>query len=118
MALTARLYRVDRQLGLDVRLDETERERVRDDPPADVSVDWSAWVFEWDADALENGRHEFLGLFVARQDLVADDDIDALDRPPLPRVDVPELRLTDARISSVIRHARDVLPATPIGRTA
>ncbi len=118
MALTARLYRVDRQLGLDVRLDEAGRERVRDDPPAEPAADWSAWVFEWDAAALEHDRHEFLGLFLARLDLVTDSEVDALDRLPLPCVDVPELGLTNARISAVVRQLRDELLATPVGRTA
>lgn len=108
MALIASLYRADRALGLDVRLSE-DRERVRDDPPAGSGADWSAWVFEWDADALEEGRREFLGLFLARLDRITDAEILALDRLSLPRVNVPDLGLADAPISAVIRQARDAL---------
>lgn len=113
MALSASLYRVDCQLGLDVRLGE-QRERVRDDPPADSPIDWSAWVFEWDADALDEGRREFLGLFVARLDRVTDKEIDALDHLPLACVDVPDLRLINVPVSTVVRRARDSLLARQI----
>ena len=117
MALTASLYRVDRALGLDVRLGE-DRERVRDDPPGGSRVDWSAWVFEWDADALQEGRHEILGLFLARLDRVTDAEILALDRLSLPRVTVPDLGLIDASVSTVIRRARDAFVGGAASRSA
>ncbi len=117
MALTASLYRSDRALGLDVHVGQ-DRERVRDDPPNGSRADWSAWVFEWDADALEDGRHDFLGLFLARLDRVTDAEIVALDRLALPHVTVPDLVLTDASISTVVRHARDALIGSATSRSA
>ncbi|HZO27510.1 MAG TPA: hypothetical protein VFH48_16140 [Chloroflexota bacterium] len=105
MAVTARLFDFDGQLGVDLHLDEA-RERVRDDPPAPIRPE-SPWIFEWDAAALdERGQHEFLGLFTSRLVDVTDTDIDDLDTLPLPRVDYPPAGLRDASLSDLVRWAR------------
>ena len=105
MAVIASLFDFDGQLGIDVYLDGV-RERVRDDPPVPIRTD-SPWIFEWDAEALEeHGRHEFLSLFTTNLSAVTDADIDELDRLPLPPIDYPPAGLHDARISSLVRWAR------------
>jgi hypothetical protein len=110
MAVTATLFDFDGQLGIDLHLEEA-RERVRDDPPVPIRAA-SPWIFEWDAEALdERGQHEFLGLFTSRLSDVTDADLDELDTLPLPRIDYPPAGLRDARISSLVRWARGRLLA-------
>src|SRR4051812_18123331 len=105
MAVTVTLFDYDGQLGIDLYLDQI-RERVRDDPPGSFSP-VSPWIFEWDAEALdERDEHEFLSLFTPSLADLSDDDIDELDRLPLPQVDYPPAGLRDVRISDLIRWAR------------
>jgi hypothetical protein len=108
MAVTATLFDFDGQLGIDLYMAEA-RERVRDDPPAPVRVR-SPWIFEWDAEVLdEHGRYELLGVFTSRLSAVTDADIEELDTLPLPRIDYPPAGLHDVPVSSLVRWARDRL---------
>jgi hypothetical protein len=110
MAVAATLFDFDGQLGVDLHLDEA-RERVRDDPPVGLRVA-SPWIFEWDAEALdERGQYEFLGLFTSRLSAITDADIDELDTVPIPLIDYPPAGLHSAPISDLVRWARGRLLA-------
>ena len=103
MAVTARVFDFDGQLGIDLEL---ERERVGDDPPVALRPS-SPWWFEWDAEALdERGEYVFLGLFTSRLADVTDADIDELDGLALPLVDYAPAGLHHAPISDLVRWAR------------
>jgi hypothetical protein len=79
---------------------------VRDDPPGS-SESISRWIFEWDAEALdERGEHRFVGLFTHRLADITDHDIDALDALSLPLVDYPPAGLREVRVSDIVRWAR------------
>ena len=108
MAVMATIFDFDGQLGIDLYLDEP-RERMRDDPPVPVRPA-SPWIFEWDAEALdERGEYELLGLFTHQLAEITDADIDDLDTLSLPRVEYPPAGLRDAPISDLVRWARSRL---------
>jgi hypothetical protein len=111
MAVMVQVFDFDGQLGIDLHLD-AGRERVRDDPPVPVGST-SPWIFEWDAEELdERGEHRFMGLFTHRLADVTDGDIDELDALSLPRVDYPPAGLHDARVSDIVRWARSRAQST------
>lgn len=62
--------------------------------------------FNYDDDSLMRGQPELLGLEVLHIGLMTDAWLRELDKLDLPRVDVPEIGLYDARLSAVLRWAR------------
>ena len=113
MAVTASVFDFDGQLGIDLYLGEA-LERVGDLPPRPIRPN-SPWLFEWDAEALdERGEYIFLSLFTPYLTRVTDDDITELDGLGLPLVDYPPAGLRDARISDLVRWARARLLARSV----
>ena len=106
MAVDADLMLEGGHLDLQLHLDEP-RERISDDPPElpDFAPGSTTWLY-YDGAALERGEHEFLGIEVSDVAKLSDQDIAAIERLHLPRVNVPQAGLLDASIVDVLRWAR------------
>ncbi len=105
MAVKADVFYSDGYFALDLYPDE-ERVRVNDLPPvAEFDPRSPLWFF-WDADALERGQQEFVGLTVPDLALLDEQHYVTLQRVPLPRVDCPAANLFDAQVADVIRWAQ------------
>jgi hypothetical protein len=108
VAVNAGIFYSDAYFAIDLYPGE-ERERVEDVPPGvDLAPD-SPWVFEWDAEKLDRGEREFLGLTVFGLDQLTEQDFAALQSVPLPRVSCPELGLHDMAIVDVVHWAKQNL---------
>ena len=91
-------------------------------PKAAISSapDDRSWPFDFDYDdkKFARGEHEFLGIEVLDVSLITDYWLAELDKIDLPRVDVPEANLVDAKISDVLRWARETYPSRYSSATA
>ncbi len=105
MAVNVGLFYSDAYFAVDAYPGE-DRERVEDPPPGVDLGPKSPWVFEWDADRLDRGEHEFLGLTAFGLATLTDEDLSALARVPLPRVSCAAAGLSDVSLVDVIRWAK------------
>lgn len=71
------------------------------------------WPFEfsYDDEKFAEGEREFLGMEILDVSRITDYWLAELDKINLPRVDVPEANLFDAKISDVLRWARETYPS-------
>lgn len=79
-----------------------------------------SWPFDFDYDdnKFAEGEREFLGIEVLDISRITDYWLTELDKIDLPRVNVPEADLYDAKISDVLRWARETYPSRYSSATA
>jgi hypothetical protein len=101
----ATLHQLDDFVALRLRPDDTATERIEDEPPGwDLAA---PFYFLWDAEKLEHGEWDLLGLKV-RIERITEQQLADLACLNLPNVDLADAGLLNASIPEFLRWAKRI----------
>ncbi len=104
MAIDARIWRYDGFVALQLH-PSLRRERI-EAPSRIAGLDGVPLLFYWDAEKLDRGERELLGVEALDIRRLRDEDLELLSAAPFPRLDCPDAGLYDATVADVLRWAK------------